>query len=108
MDPIVGGIPLLLVIFGLVEFCKKFNLSGKWLTLVSMLLGIVLGVVYQASLKYTILNQYFEWVVFGLACGLSASGLYDFVDKRTVRQDKPALIASPPTGYTNTTYPPPT
>ena len=29
---LVGGIPLLVVIFGLVEFIKSFGLKGNWLT----------------------------------------------------------------------------
>jgi hypothetical protein len=78
MDVSIGGISLVVIIFGLVEFIKKFGLKGNWLTAVSMVVGISLGVLYQVSLKYTIVNEYFQYALFGLACGLAACGLYDF------------------------------
>ena len=44
---LVGGIPLMIVIFGLIEFSKSLGLSGRILTIVSMALGILFGVAYQ-------------------------------------------------------------
>lgn len=78
MDIVVGGIPLIVLILGLVEFVKKFKVSGNALIVISMVVGTFMGVLYKASLEYTLINRYFEWAVFGLACGLAASGLYDF------------------------------
>jgi hypothetical protein len=81
---LVGGIPLLIVIFGLVEFSKSFGLKGHWLTVVSMLLGLLFGTAYQIS-KTGTPRSFAEWfglVVFGLALGLITSGFYDFADKR--------------------------
>lgn len=78
MDIVVGGIPLIVLILGLVEFIKKFKVSGNALIIASMVVGTAFGVIYKASLEYTLVNKYFEWAVFGLACGLAASGLYDF------------------------------
>ena len=82
MDIIVGGIPLIIVIFGMVEFLKKFKVTGNALTIASLAIGLVLGVFYKASLEYTLINKYFEWGVFGLACGLAACGLFDFANAR--------------------------
>jgi hypothetical protein len=78
MDIIVGGIPLIVVIFGMVEFLKKFKVAGNALTISSLAIGVSLGVLYKASLEYTLVNKYFEWAIFGLACGLAACGLFDF------------------------------
>ena len=81
---LVGGIPLLVVIFGLVEFSKSFGLKGKGLTILSMLLGIAFGVAYKVAESGLPVGfaPWFVVVVFGLALGLTASGFYDFANKR--------------------------
>jgi hypothetical protein len=84
---LVGGVPLVAVIFGLVEFAKKFGLKGNWLTLFSLVLGIVLGLCYEISVAGmpADFSAWFSTVVFSLALGLVASGLYDFADSRTLK-----------------------
>jgi len=81
---LVGGIPLVAVVFGLVEFIKSFGLKGHWLTGVSILLGLAFGIAYQIANAGVPMNfaGWFSTVVFGLMLGLVASGLYDFVDTR--------------------------
>lgn len=81
---LVGGIPLLVVIFGLVEFIKSLGLKGKWLTVVSLLLGAAFGIAYQIATGGlpTGYAGWFVTVFFGLALGLIASGFYDFANKR--------------------------
>jgi hypothetical protein len=81
---LVGGIPLLVVIFGLVEFSKSFGLQGKWLTAFSMVLGLVFGAAYKIAEDGVpaVFSAWFVLVVFGLALGLVASGFYDFANKR--------------------------
>ena len=81
---LVGGIPLVAVVFGLVEFVKNFGLKGRWLTIVSMLLGLLFGVSYQIA-NAGVPASFAGWfavAVFGLVLGLMASGLYDFMDTR--------------------------
>ncbi len=81
---IVNGISLMVVIFGLVEFSKTLGLSGRWLTALSLLLGLAFGMLYQFflyGLPVTFAG-WFEVVIFGLAMGLMASGFYDFANKR--------------------------
>ncbi len=80
-----GGVLILPVIFGLVEFSKSLGLSGKWLTVFSMLLGIAFGFRLQdrRSGYPAGFAGWFLVTVFGLALGLIASGFYDFIDKRT-------------------------
>ena len=81
---LVGGFPLVAVVFGLVEFVKSFGLKGHWLTGVSMLLGLAFGIAYQIANAGVPMNfaGWFSTVVFGLMLGLVASGLYDFMDTR--------------------------
>ena len=81
---LVGGIPLVAVVFGLVEFVKSFGVRGHWLTITSVLLGLAFGVSYQianAGLPVSFAG-WFAVAVFGIMLGLVASGLYDFVDTR--------------------------
>ena len=81
---LVGMIPLVAVVFGLVEFVKSLGLKGNALTIVSMLLGVLFGIGYQfATAGFP--NTYALWfgtVIFGLAIGLVASGFYDFANSR--------------------------
>jgi hypothetical protein len=81
---LVSGLPLIVVIFGLVEFSKVMGLKGRILTLTSLLLGLVFGIAYQiaqSGLPVTF-AAWFAVSVFGLALGLVTSGLYKFVDNR--------------------------
>ena len=78
-DAIVNGIPLVFVIAGLVEFAKKFGLQGKPCTALSMVLGVVFGVAYQVQVGPP--ADFTGWlgaVLYGLALGITTSGLYDF------------------------------
>lgn len=65
--------PLLLaVVLGLVEFIKRLNVSGNWLLIASMLIGLALYLGY-AWLPAGIVKD----ILSGLLLGLCASGLYD-------------------------------
>lgn len=81
---LVAGIPLVVVIFGLIEFIKAMGVAGKPLTVLSLLLGLVFGICYQlaqAPIPATFAG-WFSVVVFGLALGLVTSGLYKFANDR--------------------------
>jgi len=91
---LIGGIPLIAVIFGLVEFLKVFGLKGRILTLASLLLGVVFGILYKLSLAMPL--DFASWlavIVFGLALGLTTSGIYDFLDDHFPKV--PAEFAGP-------------
>jgi hypothetical protein len=80
---LIGGIPLIAVIFGLIEFLKVFGLKDRVLTICSLLLGLILGVAYKLTLGLPI--DYAGWmavIFFGLAIGLTTSGIYDFLNTR--------------------------
>lgn len=79
-DQIVNGIPLMFVVMGLVEFVKAFGVSGKWLTVSSFAIGLVLGLLYQLSIGIPVgFAGWFGAGIFGLALGLVACKVYDAV-----------------------------
>jgi len=81
-DAIVNGIPLILVIAGLVQFAKKFKLKGEACTALSMGLGVVFGIAYQVQGGLPAdFAGWFGAVIYGLALGITTSGLYDVVKK---------------------------
>ncbi len=82
-----NGINFLVIVFGLVEFAKKFGLKGRTLTALSMVVGVVMGVLYQLSLRSQALAEWFQIMMFGLAVGLAASGIYDFLNARIPKME---------------------
>jgi len=79
-DAVVNGVPLLVIIIGLVEFAKKFGLTGEACTALSLALGLVLGMLYQLQSGIPAgLAGWFGVVMYGLGMGLVASGLYKAV-----------------------------
>lgn len=82
---VVGGVPLVLVIAGLVAFAKTMGLAGKWLTALSLLLGTLLGVLYQLSLgPITGFPGWFTACIYGLGLGVTTAGLYDMLKRDVV------------------------
>jgi hypothetical protein len=81
---LVGSIPLIIVIFGLVEFIKSLGLKGNALTIASLLIGVALGLGYHIAQSGVpaAFSGWFTAVIFGLAIGLVASGFYKFADAR--------------------------
>ncbi len=77
-ESMVNGIPLVLIVLGLVEWSKRLGVKGKQLQILSMLVGITLGVLYQYSvLPLATFTDWFGAAIYGLALGLVASGIYD-------------------------------
>ena len=77
-NAVVAGIPLVFVVFGLVAWVKQLGLSGKWLTVTSLLIGLVLGVGYQLATVGipAAFAGWFAVIVYGLGLGIVASGVY--------------------------------
>ena len=64
------------LIMALAEVVKRIGLDSRWIPLVDLALGIVAGLlIYTAHLGYTPI----EGLVIGVACGLSACGLFSGV-----------------------------
>ena len=75
----VAGVPLVVVVIGLVEWIKTFGVSGRPLQLVSMAVGLVIGFAYQLSLNPGPYDYpfFFYVAIYGLILGLVASGIFD-------------------------------
>lgn len=78
MEQIVNGIPLVALVIALVEWVKRFGIEGRTLNAISMGIGAVIGVAYwYAQAPLSTFTDWFGAVVYGLALGLVASGIYD-------------------------------
>ena len=90
----VKGVPLLFVVFGLVEWAKRLTkkdgtqaINGNGLLVLSLALGLFFGSGFMImserppeSLDWYVLFVYWFGVgVYGIAIGLVASGLYDLI-----------------------------
>ena len=77
---LINGVPLVMVVIGLVEWTKRLGVSGKALIAVSMGIGLILGVLYQMSVRMPVdFSSWFSAVVYGFGLGLVASGVYDAI-----------------------------
>jgi hypothetical protein len=90
----VKGVPLLFVVFGLVEWGKRLTkkdgsqlIDGNGLLVLSLALGLLFGSGFMIMTErppesmdwYVQFVYWFGVLVYGIAIGLVASGLYDFV-----------------------------
>ena len=79
-DAVVAGIPLLALVLGLVQVIKGLivGVRGK---VIAVVMGLLLGGGYEIS-KFGLpvdFNGWFTVVVFGLAMGVTAFGLFDVI-----------------------------
>ena len=73
-----NGIPLIFVVMGLVTFLGKMGVKGKWLLISSLLIGLLIGTGFQLSQVVPVnYAGWFSVLIFGLALGLVASGVYE-------------------------------
>lgn len=76
------AVPIAFFVFGLVAFCKSLGLTGRVLTVVSMVLGLLFGLAYRISIAVPVtLGDWFLALLFGLFIGLAASGTYDQITR---------------------------
>ncbi len=77
-DVVVNGIPLVILIVGLVQFIREMGISGKALRATSAGIGLLVGLAYQMSLGVPVdFAGWFGAVLYGLGLGVVASGLVD-------------------------------
>lgn len=78
-DITVAGMPLMGIVLGLVQWFKGFpQITGIWTRVLSMLVGLLLGVGYELSVAMpTGFSGWFTVGVFGIGLGLVASGVFD-------------------------------
>ena len=83
-DQVINGIPLIFVVMGLVELLKAFGVTGNRLTVASVGIGMVWGVLYQVSIAVPAgFAGWFGAAMFGAALGLVASKVYDAIRSAT-------------------------
>lgn len=83
-EMLAAGGAVLPFILGLVEFFKRLGVTGKVSLGLSMGLGLIFGLCMWFA-SYGAPADFASWllvVLFGLGMGLTASGIYDFVNKR--------------------------
>ena len=75
------------LIIGIAEVIKKIGLPAKWIPLIDLALGLILGITVDGLLLgYGIL----QGVLIGLALGLSACGLFSGIKNVTHKDDDDA------------------
>jgi len=85
-NAVVGGVSVIALVFGLVEFLKSlFDLDGKKITVLASVLGLVLYAMFAAiALLPAPWNQYMTILFQSLAFGLAASGFYKFATRNEI------------------------
>lgn len=71
-----AGVLAVPFIVGLVEGAKRMGLDTVWATPVAVGLGVALSVGWQAAAAYPAAAPWLEALLWGIALGLAASGLY--------------------------------
>lgn len=104
----VSGIPLLFVVFGIVQYAKTFKrddgsqlLTGNGLLIVSMVVGLVVGALFMLSQNppptstdpYAWFLYLFGLIVYGLALGLLAALFWDGL-RGAVEKLRPTPVGS--------------
>lgn len=103
----VQGVPLLFVVMGVVEYCKSFKnkdgtpkFTGNTILLISMGWGLIIGSGYMITqTRPPVAGDWWEYfvywfgvIVYGIAIGLIASGLFDVIKnivEKIFNQNKP-------------------
>ncbi len=79
-------VPLMSIVFGVVNYIGKWGVKGNWQLLSSLLTGLILGgiVMYFTILPSTAV-AWFSVALFGLLVGLAASGCYEGIKTATAK-----------------------
>lgn len=81
---IIAGVPIVLVALGLTQWIKSLGVPGKAVPVISMLIGLAMGIGYQVSLALPVdFAGWFGAAIYGLALGLVSSGIYDAIGDAT-------------------------
>lgn len=76
---------LALIVFGSVEFLKQLGMKGNGLRWASLACGILLAAGYKIPQMVPAAQPWLEMAFFGLAAGLTASGVYGYLSERLPR-----------------------
>lgn len=76
-----AGVLAIPLIIGLVEAAKRLGISTVWATPLAVAFGLALSLGYEAARRAPGSEAWLNALVWGLALGLSASGLYSGTKK---------------------------
>jgi len=76
-----AGVLAIPLIIGLVEAAKRLGMDTVWATPLSIGIGLAISLGYQAAQQVPGSEMWLNATVWGLALGLSASGLYSGAKK---------------------------
>jgi hypothetical protein len=79
---LIAGVPLIVMVLGLVEFSKQLGVKGKGLMVLAMVVGTLFYGTHKAAEMYPVIAPWLELVVYGLGGGVAATGIYDLINKR--------------------------
>lgn len=78
----LNGVPIILVVMGLTTLLQEIGVQGMWQRISSLVIGLLFGGAYQYAVSPP--SDFAGWlglVVYGLAMGLTATGLYETAKK---------------------------
>lgn len=84
MDYEVYGVALLPIIIGLLEVVKLFKVPSKWVPVISLVIGILLGIFFIAP------GEPMKGILLGINLGLAAVGLHSGVRCAVKNTKKPS------------------
>ena len=89
IEAVSGGVQLIAVVFGLVEFIKALTgLQGKGATALAAGIGFaVMGLFELQAILPAEYTQFFDMAARSVVMGLSASGYYKFVTARVPKRE---------------------
>ena len=87
-----AGVLAIPLIIGLVEAAKRVGLDTAWATPMAIVLGLAISVGYVAAQQVAGSEVWLDAVMWGLALGLSASGLYSGAKKAVEGQGSGAQL----------------
>jgi hypothetical protein len=72
----IAGVAVVLLIIGLVEAAKGHGLNSRWAPIAAMGIGLVIFALNQLANIYPVGRDWYNVLLWGMASGLMAVGLY--------------------------------
>jgi hypothetical protein len=87
---VIGGVALIPLVFGLVEFFKAaFNMQGKAVTWMAAGIGLVLAIVAQLEMVFPGIAPWVKLVILAICTALATSGNFKFLNARLPKVERP-------------------
>ncbi len=72
----IAGVLVIGLIIGLVEVFKRLGMDPKWSPTAAIVIGVLLFAGNQAAQLYPWFAPFYQTILWGIAAGLTAVGLY--------------------------------